>query len=204
LLLSAKIQRGDNRLAVVANRVKRNTTMFKSLMRFLESLKIPIVAVLRDSQAYIKSAESGVGVHEMKGARLRVDQGHWAPLIDWLENGVVPVGDSAWADFTKAKTPKTNAATADDDDDAANEPIEDAVAASADAPSVDDESPAAPPSDAKPLAPKTVDLKAFITKTVEVKAVDVPTVDTAAEEKPASSPLRLFNISAFIRRKSSN
>src|SRR5262249_24331056 len=36
LLLGAKIQRGDNRIAVVANRVKRNTTMFKSLMRFLD------------------------------------------------------------------------------------------------------------------------------------------------------------------------
>jgi chromosome partitioning protein len=123
LLLTAKIQRGDNRLAVVANRVKRNTVMFKSLMRFLDSLKIPVVAVLRDSQVYIKAAESGVGLHEMKGARLRVDQGHWTPLIDWLENGVVPKGDAAWAEVAKPKGPK--AAPSDDDDEAANEPIDD-------------------------------------------------------------------------------
>ncbi len=54
--------------------------MFRSLMRFLNSLKIPVIAVLRDSQNYIRAAESGVGLHEMKGARFRVDQAHWTSL----------------------------------------------------------------------------------------------------------------------------
>ena len=156
LLLSGKIQRSENRLAVVANRVKRNTVMFKSLMRFLDSLKIPVVAVLRDSQAYIKAAESGVGLHEMRGARFKVDQAHWVSLIDWLENGIVPVGEIPWAEAARPKDAKA----ASDDDEAANEPIDATV-------SVGDASP------------------------------DVPT------DKPAA-PLRLFNISAFIKRKSSN
>jgi chromosome partitioning protein len=98
LLLAGKVQRSDNRLAVVANRVKRNTVIFRSLMRFLEALRIPIVAVLRDSQHYVKAAESGLGLHEMTGARVRIDQTHWASLLDWIERGTLPAPGALWQD----------------------------------------------------------------------------------------------------------
>ena len=61
LLLIAKIRREDQRIAVIANRVKKNTLIYKSLMKFLETLNIPVVATLRDSQNYIRAAESGHG-----------------------------------------------------------------------------------------------------------------------------------------------
>jgi chromosome partitioning protein len=41
--------------------------------------------VLRDSQAYVRSAESGIGIHEMRGSLLRDDLETWKPLTDWLE-----------------------------------------------------------------------------------------------------------------------
>lgn len=98
LLLTGKVQRSDNRLAVIANRVKRNTVIFRSLMRFLEALKIPVVAVLRDSQNYIRAAETGLGLHEMKGARFRIDQAHWVTLIEWIEHGTVPPATMLWTE----------------------------------------------------------------------------------------------------------
>jgi len=147
LLLHAKIQRGENRIAVVANRVKRNTVIFRSLMRFLNSLKIPVIAVLRDSQNYIRSAESGVGLHEMKGSRFRVDQAHWTSLIDWVEHGIVPVGETPWAEAA--------AATDGTADDASAEPVAEGE--------------------------------------VEQAVEGAPQTDT-------EPPLRLFNVSAFIKR----
>ncbi|HJY41657.1 MAG TPA: AAA family ATPase, partial [Steroidobacteraceae bacterium] len=66
LLLIAKIRREDQRIAVIANRVKKNTLVYKALMKFLETLNIPVVATLRDSQNYIRAAESGQGLFEMK------------------------------------------------------------------------------------------------------------------------------------------
>ena len=36
LLLVAKIKRAENRIGVIANRVRKNTVMFQALMRFLE------------------------------------------------------------------------------------------------------------------------------------------------------------------------
>lgn len=84
LLLIAKIQREDQRVAVIANRVKKNTLMYKSLMRFLETLNIPVVTTLRDSQNYIRAAETGVGLFEMKPYVVREDLEQWLPLIGWL------------------------------------------------------------------------------------------------------------------------
>ena len=84
LLLIAKVRRDENRIGVVANRVKRNTLIYQSLMRFLDSLRIPVVATLRDSQNYVRAAEQGVGLHEMKRNLVERDVEDWAPLLAWL------------------------------------------------------------------------------------------------------------------------
>jgi chromosome partitioning protein len=84
LLLVAKLRREDQRIAVIANRVKKQTLIYKSLMKFLENLQIPVIATLRDSQAYIRSAETGYGVFEMKPNSVREDLEQWLPLVGWL------------------------------------------------------------------------------------------------------------------------
>ena len=86
LLTTAKIKRREERIAVVANRVRPNTLVFRSLMRFLETLDIPIMATLRESQNYIRSFEMGLGLHEMQAERSLPDVEQWAPLISWVES----------------------------------------------------------------------------------------------------------------------
>src|SRR6185503_19995773 len=85
LLLVAKIRREEQRIAVIANRVRKNTLMYKALMKFLETLQIPVVTTLRDSQNYIRAAESGSGLFEIKAHLAREDLDQWKPLTGWLE-----------------------------------------------------------------------------------------------------------------------
>jgi chromosome partitioning protein len=85
LLLVAKIKRVENRIGVIANRVRKNTLMFQSLMRFLEKLEIPVIATIRDSQNYVRAAEQGVGIHEMKSHQVKEDMTQWESLLAWLE-----------------------------------------------------------------------------------------------------------------------
>src|SRR3954463_7724118 len=85
LLLVAKIKRAENRIGVIANRVRKNTLMFQALMRFLEKLDIPIIATVRDSQNYVRAAEQGVGIHEMKAYTVKEDLAQWEGLLAWLE-----------------------------------------------------------------------------------------------------------------------
>src|SRR5215469_2993451 len=84
LLLVGKVRREDDRIGVIANRVRRNTLTYQSLIRFLHTLGIPIVATIRDSQNYVRAAELGVGVHEMKSYVAHDDVEQWMPLINWL------------------------------------------------------------------------------------------------------------------------
>lgn len=85
LLLVAKIRREEDRIGVVANRVRRNTLMYQSLQRFLATLNVPVVATLRDSQNYVRSAELGAGIHEMKPHLVADDLEQWRSLTGWIE-----------------------------------------------------------------------------------------------------------------------
>jgi len=85
LLLVAKVRREDNRLAIIANRVRRNTLIYQSLTRFLGTLDIPIVATIRDSQNYVRGAEHSLGIYEMKRHQVEEDLLQWEPLIEWLD-----------------------------------------------------------------------------------------------------------------------
>ena len=103
LLLVAKIRRESNRIGVVANRVRRNTLVYQSLQRFLATLNVPVVATLRDSQNYIRSAEMGVGIHEMKPHLVAEDARQWQPLLHWIEGEPAASGDGG-AQFDPAAT----------------------------------------------------------------------------------------------------
>lgn len=101
LLLVGKVHRSERRLVIVANRARRYTKAYQSLMCFLRSMRIPVAAVLRDSQAYVRSAETGMGLHEMKGSLLQEDLDTFRPLIDWLERrsfSLVPTEEAPAAD----------------------------------------------------------------------------------------------------------
>src|SRR5580704_17628216 len=103
LLLIAKVRRDENRIGVVANRVKRNTLIYQSLMRFLETLRIPVIATLRDSQNYVRAAEQGLGLYEMKRYVVEQDLEDWQPLLAWLKakegahavSGINPLPETA-------------------------------------------------------------------------------------------------------------
>lgn len=82
-------------VAIVANRVRRNTRAFYNLMRFLESRNMTPVTCLRDSQNYVQASAEGSGIHELKTAHARIDREHWQPLIDWLEAPHSHLGSAA-------------------------------------------------------------------------------------------------------------
>jgi chromosome partitioning protein len=84
-MLVAKVDRRDRKLAVVANRTRKNTKSFGKLMRFLDSLGIPIIAVLRDSQNFVHAAEQGVGLCDMQPSRVKQDMEQIEKILDWLD-----------------------------------------------------------------------------------------------------------------------
>ena len=90
LLLVTQIERGNRKLGIVANRTRANTRSLQQLMRFLTSLRIPIVGQLRDSQNFVRAAGRGLGVHELPYYRAKKDIGCLVSVIEWLEQWQPP------------------------------------------------------------------------------------------------------------------
>jgi len=163
LLLVAKIRREENRIGVIANRVRRNTLMYQALIRFLHTLGIPIVAIIRDSQNYVRAAELGLGVHEMKSYVAQQDIEQWGPLVTWLtgapDSTLSPRGSPAGGapQPQDAETPAEGGAQAAD----------------AAAPASQPEGPAQPgPTQQRPALPQAAE---------ETVAVDMPAHAVAAQ-----------------------
>jgi chromosome partitioning protein len=55
------------------------------LLRFLDTLAIPCLTVLRDSQVYAHAAQLGLGLHEFKPHQVSRDLEQWEPLLRWIE-----------------------------------------------------------------------------------------------------------------------
>jgi len=85
LLLDVQLDRHSRKLAIVANRVRQNTRSWQMLVRFLTSLKIPMVAVLRDTQNYVQAAAQGIGIVEMPAYRVRQDIEPMNAIMNWLD-----------------------------------------------------------------------------------------------------------------------
>jgi len=89
ILLIGKARKKQIHMAVIANRVRKNTLMYSKLERFLFTLKIPFVTSLRDTQNYSRAIEQGIGVQELTDARAKIDRQQWQPLVNWLNTPVI-------------------------------------------------------------------------------------------------------------------
>lgn len=80
----AKVQQKGVKIAVVANRVRENTLIFEELDEYLERLRIPYVATLREAQNYIRAYTRGLGIYELPEYLAWPDLEQWEPLARWL------------------------------------------------------------------------------------------------------------------------
>lgn len=74
------------KIGVVANRVKEYTLIYQQLEKFLKRLDFAFVAKLRDTQNYVRTAERGIGIHEMPPSAVHDDLDQWDPIIKWLKS----------------------------------------------------------------------------------------------------------------------
>ncbi|EAR07253.1 ParA family protein [Reinekea blandensis] len=84
LFLTPAYRANPRSIAVVANRVRKNTLVYSKLELFLKSLKIPFVCSFRDTQYYIRASEYGMGIHDLNNAKSE-DVTDWQTLVDWID-----------------------------------------------------------------------------------------------------------------------
>lgn len=85
--LTSRLRRSNAKaiIGVVANRAQKNYTSYRSLLQFLKALDVPFVGVIRNSQNYVKAADSGVGLFEMPATEVKEDMKEWESILHWIE-----------------------------------------------------------------------------------------------------------------------
>lgn len=80
------IRDSDALVGVVGMRVDTRTRSYDELQRFLESLGLPILGNLRNTQNYLQLAARGLTLFDLNPNRVAQDIEQWAPIIKWLES----------------------------------------------------------------------------------------------------------------------
>lgn len=73
------------RIMVVANRIRPRSRFADDLREMCESLELPLIASLRDSQNYVVAAQQGMGIFDMSGRRAAHDKNQWRLLTECLD-----------------------------------------------------------------------------------------------------------------------
>ena len=86
LLLVGRIRERNIRLGVVATRVRKSMPVYQPLERFLNSLNLPLLARLGDSDVYLNAGETGVGIFEMDFADSTAERQEFLAIAEWVDS----------------------------------------------------------------------------------------------------------------------
>ena len=81
----ARVKRGKVAVGLVANRLKPWTTASQSAVEEMKALPFPLVAQIRDSQAYVLMAGLGKSIFDYSSETVRSHQEDWNKLLRWLK-----------------------------------------------------------------------------------------------------------------------
>lgn len=110
LFIAGRVKTTNTRIGIVANRVKLNIDIYRNLRRFLDTLKLPVVAQLHDSHHYVQAAADGLGVTELPNGHDKCDADEWARLCTWLDEATAEANVPQNAGETAKSSTETIAA----------------------------------------------------------------------------------------------
>lgn len=82
-----RVRRGQIRVGLVGNRLRPWTNASQQAVALLEQWPYPVVAQLRDSQAYVVLVGLGRSLFDYHSQNVRDHQDDWAPLLKWVKKG---------------------------------------------------------------------------------------------------------------------
>ena len=97
------------KIAVVANRVRSSSSsVYASLERFLNSLKLPFLTNIRDSEIYLEAVAKGLGVFEMDEAATASERRELLPILQWVDGHYMAAEKRVVAPLDQENSPPTN------------------------------------------------------------------------------------------------
>jgi chromosome partitioning protein len=82
-----RVRRGELRVGLVGNKLKPWTNSSQQALDLFKQWPYPLVAQLRDSQAYAVLVGLGKSMFDYQSANVRDHQADWQPLLRWVRKG---------------------------------------------------------------------------------------------------------------------
>ncbi|MDI1272547.1 ParA family protein [Polaromonas sp.] len=90
LMTMPRVASGRCRLAVVGMRIDARTNAAQTLDEWAESLGVPFLGALRETQLYVRSLERGLTIFDLQPQLAAADLAQWAPILQWLKPQLYP------------------------------------------------------------------------------------------------------------------
>jgi chromosome partitioning protein len=84
VLLTGIVRARSIRIGVIANRVRRSMPVYQPLERFLNALNLTLIGRLLDSDAFVRAAETGIGIFEMDPGLAAPECRQFTPVAEWV------------------------------------------------------------------------------------------------------------------------
>jgi chromosome partitioning protein len=92
-----RVQSGRCRVAAVGMRIDPCTDAAERVRAWAAEQKIPLVAVLPQSHAYVRCAERGLTLFDVPQLQVEEELSHWKPLLQWMRPMLQPAANSGAA-----------------------------------------------------------------------------------------------------------
>jgi chromosome partitioning protein len=89
-----RVQWGRCRVAAVGMRIDPGTKAVDLLRAWATEQKLPLVAVLPQSHAYVHCAEQGLTLFDMPQVQVEDEVTHWRPLLQWMRPLLQPAANA--------------------------------------------------------------------------------------------------------------
>ncbi len=91
LMTLPRVASGRCRLATVGMRIDGRTNAAETLRQWSESLNLPFLGALRETQMYVRCLDRGLTIFDLSPSQAATDLAQWQPLIDWMTPLLHPV-----------------------------------------------------------------------------------------------------------------
>jgi chromosome partitioning protein len=79
-------QEGKAEVGIVGMRVDARTRAAEQLQHYVDTLGLPVLGMLRDTQNYIQASAHGLTIWDLAASRVEKDVEQWQPLLTWLDS----------------------------------------------------------------------------------------------------------------------
>lgn len=84
LMALPRVASGRCKLGIVGMRIDARTRAGQVLRDWAQSLNVPFLGVLRETQLYVKCLENGQTLFDLPASAAVADLTQWAPILEWL------------------------------------------------------------------------------------------------------------------------